>query len=134
MTSQAPLTAPPSSTRPGKRTPADMSPARAGLPDPRPVTDYDAVYKVVAGNSRITITLLQPCVIRDPKWTFIDSATGDVVEATSVKPDGNDTIVFDFTGIIADTVCFVDVPCQDMQVQNFQGGFVRPGGKWFARG
>ena len=30
-----------------------------------------------------------------------------------------------------DTICIVDVPYQDMQVQNFQGGFVRPGGKWF---
>ncbi len=31
------------------------------------------------------------------------------------------------------SVSFVDAPYQDMQVQNFQGGFVRPGGKWFRK-
>jgi hypothetical protein len=30
-------------------------------------------------------------------------------------------------------VAIIDVPYQDMQVQNFQGGFVRPGGRWFRR-
>ena len=111
-----------------------VTPVSAGLPDPRPLTDYDAVYAEVDDNSKITITLLQPCVIRDPKWTFIDSATGDVLQPANVKPYGNNIIVFDFSGIIPSTVNIVDVPYQDMQVQNFQGGFVRPGGKWFARG
>ena len=126
MSTNATLAAP---ARAGKRI--NTSPAAAGLPDPRPVTDYDAVYAEVDDNSQITITLLQPCVIRDPKWTFIDSATGDVLQPANVKPYGNNTIVFDFAGIIPSTVNIVDVPYQDMQVQNFQGGFVRPGGKWF---
>ena len=43
----------------------------------------------------------------------------------------NTIITFDFIGILPNTVNFVNVPYQDMQVQNFQGGFVRPGGKWF---
>ena len=34
---------------------------------------------------------------------------------------------------LAAAVGFVDVPYQDMQVQNFQGGFVVPGGKWFRK-
>ena len=118
--------------RPAKRFSAN--PASAGLPNPRPLTDYDVAYSEVAGNSRITVTLQQPCVIRNPQWTFIDCATGESVLAIQVKPVGNDTIAFNFEGIIPDTVCLVDVPYQDMQVQNFQGGFVRPGGKWFSRG
>jgi hypothetical protein len=101
------------------------------LPDPRPLTEYDAVYDEIDGNSRITVTLAQPCIIREPRWACIDSATGEGVLPASVKPLGNDTIEFIFDGIIPDTVNFVDVPYQDMQVQNFQGGFVRPGGKWF---
>ena len=31
----------------------------------------------------------------------------------------------------AATVAFVEAPYQDSQVQNFQGGYVVPGGKWF---
>ena len=30
-----------------------------------------------------------------------------------------------------DSVAFVQVPYQDTQVRNFQGGFVRPGGQRF---
>ena len=135
MTTQSAL-APPAPARPphphAKRFSAN--PASAGLPDPRPLTDYDAVYEEVDGNSKITVTLAQPCVIRNPAWTFIDCTTGESVLPAVVKPNGVETIVFDFTGIIPNTVCFVDVPYQDMQVQNFQGGFVRPGGKWFSRG
>ena len=126
MSTHATLAAPP---RTGKRTKA--TPISAGLPDPRPLTDYDAAYSEVDGNSKITVVLRQPCVIRNPQWTFIDCATGEGVLPVLVKPNGNDTIEFDFTGIIADTIAFVDVPYQDMQVQNFQGGFVRPGAKWF---
>jgi len=37
----------------------------------------------------------------------------------------------DFAGILNSMVAFVQVPLQDMQVQNYQGGFVRPGGQWF---
>jgi hypothetical protein len=34
-------------------------------------------------------------------------------------------------GTLGTMVAFVQVPYQDMQVQNYQGGFVRPGGQWF---
>ena len=34
-------------------------------------------------------------------------------------------------GFLAGSVAFVEVPYQDMQVQNFHGGDVRPGGQWF---
>ena len=126
MSNHATLAAP---ARTGKRP--RTTPVSAGLPDPRPLTDYDATYDEVAGNSWITVTLRQPCVIRNPQWTFIDCATGNSILPTVVKPFGNDTIEFGFDGIIPGTVGFVDVPYQDMQVQNFQGGFVRPGAKWF---
>ena len=126
MTTNAPLPALP---RSGKRI--NPNPAAAGLPDPRPLTDYTAAYSEVAGTSRITITLAQACVIRNPQWAFIDSATGEGVLPLGATPTGNATFVVDFAGIIPTSVNFVDVPYQDMQVQNFQGGFVRPGGKWF---
>jgi hypothetical protein len=115
--------------RPTKRQ--RPTPASAGLPDPRPLTEYDVVYEEFAGNSIITIKLLQPCVIRSPQWGFIDCATGESIQTDNVVATGTDTITFTFVGVIADTVAFVDVPYQDMQVQNYQGGFVRPGGKWF---
>ena len=110
------------------------NPITAGLPDPRPITDYDVSYAEVGGQSVITVTLHQPCVIRDPVWGFVDAVTGATIEwGGKVGDDGasNDTIVFTFNEIIPGTVAFVDVPYQDTQVQNFQGGFVRPGGKWF---
>ncbi len=109
----------------------NTNPASAGLPDPRPVTDYDAEYTEVGGKSRITITLRQPCVIRVPVWSYIDSQTGEGVVPSSVTVTGNKTFVAEFPGIIPMSVNFVDAPYQDMQVQNFQGGFVRSGGKWF---
>ena len=126
MSTHSVLAAP---ARTGKR--GKTNPVSAGLPDPRPLTDYDVAYAEVGGNSIITVTLQQPCVIRAPRWTLIDCATGEGVVPAIVKPLGNDTIELDFTGLIPDSVAFVDVPYQDMQVQNFQGGFVRPGAKWF---
>ena len=89
------------------------------------------VYSELAGKSRITINLRQPCVIRTPAWTFIDCATGNPVSAVSVTALSNQSIQFDFAGLIAASVAFVNVPYQDTQVQNFQGGFVRSGGQWF---
>jgi hypothetical protein len=130
MTVNATLTTAPA--RPAKRFSAN--PASAGLPDPRPLTDYDVTYDEISSHSRISIALKQPCVIRTPAWTFIDSSTGAVVVPATVTPSSNNKIVFEFAGILADTVNLVDVPYQDMQVQNFQGGFVRPGAKWFSRG
>lgn len=100
-------------------------------PDPRPVTDYSVAVSTVGGNTRLTVTLDQPCVIRVPAWGFINCTTGDTVHASSVTVVDNRTIRFDFTGLLDGSVGFVDVPYQDGQVQNFQGGYVRPGGKWF---
>jgi hypothetical protein len=130
MTTNATLAAP---VRASKR--AKPNPIAAGLPDPRPITDYDVVYAEVAGKSRITITLKQPCVIRSPAWSFIDVSGGEGWMPTSVSKGTGDaatnTIIFDFSAILPGSVCFVDVPYQDTQVQNFSGGFVRPGAKWF---
>ncbi len=126
MSSHATLTTP---SRTSKR--AKPNPLTAGLPDPRPLTEYDVVYSEVGGHSRITITLKQPCVIRNPQWVFIDSETSEGYSADTVSHVGNNTIVFDFGMILPASVNFVDVPYQDTQVQNFQGGFVRPGGVWF---
>jgi len=109
------------------------SAGRNNLPDPRPLTEYTAEHSVVSGHSRITVTLSEPCVIRDPKWSFIDADDGSEIIADSVTVGSNRVILFDFTGLIPDTVCFVSAPYQDMQVQNFQGGFVRPGGQWFRK-
>ena len=117
--------------RTNKRTRGGITPASAGLPDPRPLTEYDVLYEEIAGASRITITLLQPCIIRSPLWAFIDCTTGEPTEAASITVVGNNTIIFDFGTIISSDVILIDVPYQDMQVQNFQGGFVRPGARWF---
>lgn len=116
-------------SRSGKRS--KLSPTEAGLPDPRPVTDYSVEYRVVAGKSEIEITLAQPCIIRRPNWRFISCDDGGSLEASAVVVKTNTAIVFGFDGIIDTSVAFVDVPYQDMEVQNFQGGFVRPGGQWF---
>lgn len=110
---------------------ARTTPLSAGLPDPRPLTDYTAEYAEVDGASRVTVTLDQPCIIRDPKWSFIDCSDGSAITAPDLEILGNDTIVFRFGEIIPGTVIMIDVPYQDVQVQNFQGGFVRPGAKWF---
>ena len=37
----------------------------------------------------------------------------------------------DFAGVLLGSAAFVEAPYQDTQVQNFQGGFVVSGGKWF---
>lgn len=109
------------------------NPASAGLPDPRPLTEYTAVYTEVGGKSRITIKLDAPCIIRQPSWEFISCSDGTPMKANTVTVSGNDTIVFDFDDLIPDAVAFVRPPYQDTQVQNFQGGFVRPGGQWFRK-
>ena len=108
-----------------------MSAASAGLPDPRPLTDYSVALSVVSGKSRLTVTLAQPCVIRHPNWGLVDCTAGAKVHSSSVTVVNNTTFYFDYPGVLDAMVAFVDVPYQDMQVQNFQGGFVVPGGKWF---
>jgi hypothetical protein len=116
-------------TRAHQRT--HTTPASAGLPDPRPLTDYTAVYSEKAGASHITITLDAPCIIRGPKWVALDSATGLSVTPVNISILDNRTIDLVFGSIIAASVNFVVVPYQDMLVQNFFGGFVVPGAKWF---
>jgi hypothetical protein len=124
MTPQT-LTAPRTSKR-GK-----TNPIAAGLPDPRPVTGYGAEYQEIDGHSRITVTLDQPCIIRAPAWRFIDAFSGESVPADSMSVLDNVTIQFDFEAFLPESVNFIEVPYQDPQVQNFQGGFVRPGAQWF---
>lgn len=125
------LTQPPAAARTSRRF--ATTPASAGLPDPRPLTEYLVEYEEFEGTSRVIVRLDQPCIIRAPRWLFIDVGDGVGIEADGVVVLGNDAIRFEFEGIIAPTVCFIEVPYQDMQVQNFQGGFVRPGGRWFRK-
>ena len=101
------------------------------MPDPRPVTDYTVALTTVSGHSRLTVTLSQPCVIRQPAWALIDCVAGSRVYASSVTVVSNTQFYFDYSGFLAGSVAFVEVPYQDTQVQNSQGGFVRPGGLWF---
>ena len=46
----------------------------------------------------------------------------------TVEVVNNTTFILKFEGVLAVSVGFIDVPYQDMQVQNFQGGFVRRAG------
>jgi hypothetical protein len=126
MTTQSTLVAP---SRKSKQN--SSKPFANGLPDPRPLTDYSATLSTVAGHSRLTIALSQPCVIRQPAWPLIDCTNNSLVAPTSVTVLDNRTFFFDYPGTLGSMVAFVQVPYQDMQVQNFQGGFVRPGGQWF---
>lgn len=121
-----PSPAKPARAAPRRRRP---SPAQSGLPDPRPVTGY--AVAVSDDSASVTITLDQPCIIRAPAWAFIDCGNGSRVYASSVSVQDNRTFVFLFPGGLPDPVGIVEVPYQDMQVQNAQGGFVQPGGKWF---
>ena len=104
---------------------------QAGLPDPRPVTEYAVALTVVASKSRLTVTLLQPCAIRSPNWPLIDCSNGVRVLPQSVTVVSPTQFYFDYAGILSTAVAFVEVPYQDTQVQTYQGGFVRPGGQWF---
>lgn len=110
---------------------AGLSPFAAGLPDPRPVTDYTVALSVVAGKSRLTVTLAQPCVIRAPRWAVIDCSNGARVYPASVTVVSNTVFYFEYLGVLSSAVALVEAPYQDAQVQNFQGGFALPGGKWF---
>src|SRR5262245_21436572 len=112
----------------GKRR---VTPASTGTPDPRPLTDYTVAYSTPSGHSRVTVTLAQPCIIRQPNWAFVDCNSGTKVFATSVTVVNNTTFYFDFPGLLGTSVNFIEPPYQDTQVQNFRGGFVVPGAKWF---
>jgi hypothetical protein len=126
MATQSTLAAPARKQRRSVQTPVE-----AGLPDPRPVTDYTVTLSTVGGHSRITVVLSQPCVIKNPLWPLIDCMAGTLVFPSSSTVVNNTTFFLDFPGIITTSTAFVSVPYQDTQVQNFQGGFVRSGGQWF---
>jgi hypothetical protein len=113
--------------------PFRANPFDTGQPDPRPLTGYTVSVSTVSGNTQVAVTLDQPCVIRQPNWAFIDSNTGARTYAALVSVVDNRTIVFQFAGALSTAVGFIEVPYQDMQVQNFQGGFVKPGGQWFRK-
>ncbi len=115
----------------GPRDRRRRSPAEAGLPDPRPVTDYTAAISVVAGRSRLTVTLAAPCIIRTPTWPVIDCFTGNRIYPVSATALSATSFYMDYPGILLSTVGFIEAPYQDMQVQNYQGGFAIGGGKWF---
>ena len=108
-------------------------PSETGQPDPRPLTGYTVTLATVSGNSVVTILLDQPCVIRTPNWPFIDATNGTRVFAPAMTVVDNRTFYFQFVGLLGNSIGFIEVPYQDMQVQNFQGGFVRPGGQWFRK-
>lgn len=119
-------------------TPRPQAPVRRrardraeNLPDPRPLTEYTVEVSEDTGNTRVIVRLDQPCVIRTPEWAFIDSVDGSRSYAPTLKVVDNQTFEFEFAGLLAASVGTIEAPYQDMQVQNFQGGFVRPGGQWF---
>ncbi|HVU65019.1 MAG TPA: hypothetical protein VHC70_13645 [Phycisphaerales bacterium] len=122
-------TAPAPQTRAHQRS--RITPASAGLPDPRPLTGYTAEYQELDGHSRVNITLDSPCIIREPAWVLIDVADGSALPPDAMKALSPTEFFLDFVKIIPGTVCLVQVPYQDMQVQNYFGGFVSPGAKWF---
>jgi len=107
------------------------SPAALGLRDPRPVTDYTVAIATVAGKSRITVTLLQPCVVREPRWAAIDVSNGSKVYPLSATVLSTTSFSMDYAAVLQSNFAFIEAPYQDTQVQNFQGGFVVSGGKWF---
>ncbi|HYE62046.1 MAG TPA: hypothetical protein VD997_08615 [Phycisphaerales bacterium] len=100
----------------------------AGLPDPRPVTTYSVE---VVGTNHLLVTLDQPCVIRSPAWSLVDSITGEVLTATGVEIVSPKQFTLEFSSTIKDSMGFVEVPYMDTSVQNFAGGFVKPGAQWF---
>ena len=108
-----------------------LNPAEAGLPDPRPVTGFSVALSTVGVNTRITVTLEQPCVVRSPRWRLVSGETGAMTTLPAPTVVSNTTFYYDVPGAISPSVGFIDVPYMDTQVQNFQGGFVRPGGSWF---
>lgn len=119
-------------TAPGRKSrPASLDAAAKGLPDPRPVTDYTVTLSVVAGHSRLTVSLSQPCSIRQPMWPLVNCMGGTLIAPASCAVISNTAFQLDFAGVVPESVAFVQVPFQDMNVQNTRGGFVVPGGRWF---
>lgn len=107
------------------------NPLEAGLPDPRPLTDYTATIEDMGTHWLLTISLNQPCIIRQPKWWLVDYRDGSTYGGSNLRVESNSKFTLDFPPDLPTTFSFVEAPYQDMEVQNFLGGFVRPGAKWF---
>src|SRR5947209_6881771 len=90
--------------------PRVQNPWEAGLPDPRPVTDYSVALSTVAGNTRVTITLGQPCVIRTPVWAFISATDGARSYAPTLRVLDNTSFFFEFAGALDATIGTIEVP------------------------
>ncbi len=114
-----------------RRATRRQSAVEAGLPDPRPVTGFSVALSTVGVSTRITITLSQPCVVRSPRWRLVRGDTGAMTTLPAPTVVDNTTFYYDVPGALDPSVGFIDVPYMDTQVQNFQGGFVKPGGTWF---
>jgi hypothetical protein len=114
-----------------RRASRKQSAVEAGLPDPRPVTGFSVALSTVGPNTRITITLAQPCVVRSPRWRLVSSENGALTTLPAPTVVDSTTFYYDVPGALNPAVGFIDVPYMDTQVQNFQGGFVKPGGTWF---
>ena len=125
------------SGRGGRGGATSGDPIRAGLPDPRAVTGYSVEYSEESGGSRLVVTLDQPCVVREPEWGVVSCLNGEVIllagaaDGAGTPGESNTVLVFDYDGILGDEYNFVLVPYQDAKVQNFRGGFVEPGARWF---
>jgi hypothetical protein len=123
----------PPTPRTPRRGPRDF--VAAGLPDPRPVTDYTVSVENTGSRTLLIVALDQPCVIGAPVWSVVSADTGDAVPVFGqAQPDaeGRSTIiVFDNGAVLDQAFNTLVVPYQDTQVRNFAGGFVAPGGRWF---
>jgi hypothetical protein len=108
-----------------------ITPMTLGGQDPRPLTSYTVAVTTVSGNTRVTVTLAQPCIIGTPHWAFITQDNGSRVYANLVTVVSNTQFYFQFAGAMNPAISSVEPPYQDPQVRNFLGGFVVPGAKWF---
>jgi len=84
----------------------------------------------VAGKSRLTITLAQPCVIRSPNWPLIDCTANTLVPPTSVTVVSNTQFYMDYGGLLASMVAFVQVPYQTCRCRTSRG-LRAERGQWF---
>jgi|GEM_PF-1736585 len=110
---------------------ATSNPVATGAPDPRPVTGYTVAVTSPGGNMRLTITLADKCVIRAPRWRLVNASNGSMQTCPEPTVTSNTSFYYQFTGLLNPAVGFIDVPYMDTEIQNFAGGFVRPGGQWF---
>jgi len=74
---------------------------------------------------------MPPAVVRTPSWPAIDCSNGNKIYPTSSTVVSPTSFYMDYPSVFLSSVGFIEAPYQDTQVQNFQGGFVLPGEKWF---